>query len=933
MTTRRDTPPPEVLFVQPSGVVDHLAGVATELSARGLRTQRQDEEHRPPRVRLGTRVVVVTDVLDPRSVRALRMARRVDARTVLMMDGLAEWCNTFVNPRTGEGFLRPAPVDVVCCAGLADARTLAALGNAARPTGLPRVDARFAARAISARDERAPVLVATANTPAYSPEERDRLLAALRELRQAGHWTRTRLLWRLTEGLAEELGVTNHPGELGEALDASSAVITTPSTLMLEAMRAGRPCGVLHANETPLWSPAAWVWQPVERTETAFPDPVQPLAQGLSRWVDSPERLLRQLTHPTHEQLERQGECLCLVDASSGEVRAAELVAEVIADLARSNAAPPARVPLRPIARIPAARPRREGRRRVVSIVPFEHSPIGGVTTWSMRLSDTFERRADLGFDLHTLLVSTRPPMALGARPLLGDRVSLCVLDPTDDHFVTLANLRRAVEVLEPDAVLPNYTDISYAVASQLRYAGVPSVAIAHTDCAYYRRLLAQYPSWDAAVAVSAEVRSWLAPMAGHRPLDTIVYGVPVSGAPRGVSAGGPLRIAYVGRLAQVQKRVMDLVPFARTLAALGVECELHIVGDGPEGARLRAELTTIGCVRVVFHGPRTPEYLQEFWPKVDVSVLVSEYEGTSITMLEAMAHGVVPAVTRVASGVSEWVEENVTGVTAPVGEPEALARRVLALDTDRGLLARIGAAAHARARQHLGLDLMAERFAAILDRVLTRPVETRPSLAGITLADRYSWTKQRTEDGAGEIAWVRARLAEAGYRSVALRAPGPRSDAVVIPAGDHGPDEDTLAHWKGRGIDTVWSSLLPGGVEWALLARHLRAMAEEGCTRIAIYGLGQHTQRRADVLELPDLPVVGFIDDRPPASGEAFGLPAVTPQRAMIDLRPDGVLLSSDAWEDKLWRSSAFLREAGVRVRAIYGSYSEAATSPAPAL
>ena len=52
MTTRRDTSPPDVLFVQPSGVVDHLPGVADELRARGLRVERQDEQHRPPRVRM-----------------------------------------------------------------------------------------------------------------------------------------------------------------------------------------------------------------------------------------------------------------------------------------------------------------------------------------------------------------------------------------------------------------------------------------------------------------------------------------------------------------------------------------------------------------------------------------------------------------------------------------------------------------------------------------------------------------------------------------------------------------------------------------------------------------------------------------------------------------------------------------------------------------
>lgn len=927
MTTRRDTPPPDVLFVQPDGVVDHLPGVAAELAARGLTVERQDEQHRPPRVRMGTRVVVVTDVLDPRCIRALRMARKVDARTVLLMDGLVDWRNTYTNPRVGDSFLRPAPVDVVCCSGLVDARTLTTLGNIVRPTGLPRIDARYGEPA--PRDERAPVLVATANTPAFDVDERERLLTAFAELKQAAHWTRTRLVWRLTDGLADELGVENCSLPLDNVLERCSAVITTPSTLMVEAMRAGRPCALLHAHETPLWSPAAWVWQPVTRTTQDDTGGVQPVAKGLARWVDSPERLLRQIARPTREQIGRQDECLHLLDASAGEASAAELVAEVIAEQLRQPTIATRRVPLRPIARIPSTKPRCEGRKRVVSIVPFDHSPIGGVTTWSIRLSDTLERRPDLGYDMHTLLVARKPPMALSAKPLLGERVSLCVLDPTDDHFVSLANLRRSVEVLSPDIVLPNYGDMSYAVASQLRYAGVPSVAIGHTDCSYYRELLSAYPDWDGAVSVSGAVRSWLEPMADKKPTDTIVYGVPALESPRRVSADAPLRIAYVGRLAQVQKRVWDLIPLVHTLAAKGVECELHIVGDGPDEAALKRELATTGCVRVIYHGPRTPGYLRAFWPEMDIAVLVSTYEGTSITMLEAMACGVVPAVTRVDSGVGEWIEENVTGVTAPVGQPEALARRIAALDADRELLQRIGAEAHRLVSTRLGLDQMAERYAALFDRVIAERREPSKSTAGVTLTDRGRWRKEHVEDGAGEIAWLRARLTEAGYRSVALRTPNSRSDAVIIPAGDAGPDRQTVARWKERGVEVVWSSLLPGGYEWTLLARPLREMAGRGCRRIAIYGLGQHTQRESGVLEIPGLNIVGFIDDRPPSSGRAFGLPAVSLKRALAELQPDGVLLSSDAWEEKLWENTAFLREAGVYVKPLYGTYEDKPVKP----
>ena len=55
------------------------------------------------------------------------------------MDGITEYRNTFENPRVEHDFLRPAPVDVVACAGRVDERHLRGLGNDAIATGLPRL--------------------------------------------------------------------------------------------------------------------------------------------------------------------------------------------------------------------------------------------------------------------------------------------------------------------------------------------------------------------------------------------------------------------------------------------------------------------------------------------------------------------------------------------------------------------------------------------------------------------------------------------------------------------------------------------------------------------------------------------------------------------------------------------------------------------------
>ena len=1090
------------MFVQADNAVDHLPGVRDELAARGLTSARQDEPYAAPHIAPGTKVVVTT-LTSPRCMLALRQAQRVNARTALLLDGITDWRNTLVNPRQTECYLRPAGVDLVLCSGLSDARVLRGLGNRAAATGLPRIDRSFGAARPPLTGRTGPVLVATANTPAFSEHERSRLLEALRELRDEAGFASVPLLWRLTGGLDDELGVASDARPLPAVLADARATICTPSTLLVESMRAGVPTALLHAEPTPLWHAAAWVWQPTDHAPVRDPTLVASPLAGLARWVDSPSRLLRQLSAPTREQIERQGECLTWLDASSGGARAAELVAEVLAELARSAPARPvlveadasdqvvsissveggrveevaasqarldaaatglgrrvrsvvvvwngederralrlhpqavvcsldageawdtnaARVadacgqtpaaiivhmadtprliglqlslgvptvvvahasdeayagwrsswpwsaallcdvaaagwasrhaghrpvgvlptdhdqwasPLREalcacrpsgvaagrptptLERLPPRAPRREGLRRVVSVVSFEETPLGGVTSFSLRLAAGLAARADLGYDVHTLFVAWDASSAARAHAMLGERASLCVLDRSRPMHAVLDHLREAVELCEPDIVLPNYTDASAMVAAQLRHTGVRCVGIGHTDDDSYRELLLQ-SEWDGAVAVSDSIQSWLGPLAGDRPCETIVYGVPITDAPRQPTTTGPLEIAYLGRVVQPQKRVLDLVPVMRALAAHGVEARLHIVGDGPAMGPLRrsfAEGASAG-MRVEFHGERDAAWVSRFLRTIDVSLLVSEAEGTSISMLEAMGAGVVPAVTAVASGADDWVEPRISGVTAPIGDAQAMADELAWLAADRTRLAAMGAEAHRRVAASQSVERMAERYASLFDRVMAVPIERRPDVAGVTPIEPLRWASCEASEPGDELAWTERRLREAGFEQIATSA-GASGDVFVQGPKAAGPGRSEAGVPIVRlGQRACRDELVP----------YVERLAGDGCRRIVIYGLGRHTQWRAGVFERSDLPIVGIIDDAPPPSGEAFGLPVVTLEDAVDRLRPDAVLLSSDAWEPSMYERALPLESGGVRICRIYGERLQAAT------
>ncbi|MHC5048727.1 MAG: glycosyltransferase family 4 protein [Planctomycetota bacterium] len=726
-----------IVIAQELSGPNHFAGVDEALRQRGAEAGWTVLEETPGRLGNDTRVVAVSDVRSFLALGVLRQARRVGACTVLLMDGITEYRNTFLNPRNDSGFLRPAPVDVVACAGHADEKRLRDLGNDAVATGLPRL----ADLEPMPMPRRAEVLVATAKQPTFNDNERVRLVTTLTLLRDRLEALGIPAAWRLTGGLELEVDIPLDTAPLAESLAAASAVITTPSTLLVEAMRAGRPTALLHPFDAPCWPRAVWI---LDEPRLAEPNQV--------------DDTIRALLEPGAAQQAAQARALA--EMHEEQRPPAEAVADLLVELAEGprpkNRPAEALDPMRLPARLPAD----PGRPRVVSLVRCDATPVGGVTTWSKRLARAFAE-PKLGYDVRTLLVVTHPDSMPSPTANDDALTQVCVVDPMADHWEAVHTVRRAIERLEPSIVLPNYADLCYAAAIQLRPRGVRTIAVAHTDHVSYRDLIGFYDRWDGAVGVSDACMRWLEPMAADRPTGKIVYGVPVAAAPRSVDPRGPLSIAYVGRMAECQKRISDLLVLIDGLEARAVSYVFHVVGDGEDidGWRLALSERRLRHGRVIMRGRRRPEWVECFLRDIDVSVLVSDFEGTSITMLEAMGAGVVPAVTRVASGVNEWVRDGENGIVVPIGEPDTMAQRLAEVAADRSRIASMGQAAWQTVRGSISAEIMARRYRDLFDHVMDRPMDLSPTDMGLRLCDHYTWRKEWVERTDEAFEWIESAL------------------------------------------------------------------------------------------------------------------------------------------------------------------------------
>ena len=139
----------------------------------------------------------------------------------------------------------------------------------------------------------------------------------------------------------------------------------------------------------------------------------------------------------------------------------------------------------------------------------------------------------------------------------------------------------------------------------------------------------------------------------------------------------------------------MEFVPVAEQLVKCGIDFELHLIGDGSERPGLEAAFKRAGLEsHVRFWGWLSSDQVREQLLRLDVFVLLSDYEGLPVALLEAMGHGLVPVVTRIESGNTQLVRHGENGFVIPVGGIQSCVDALQTLASDRPLLSKLKRAA-----------------------------------------------------------------------------------------------------------------------------------------------------------------------------------------------------------------------------------------------
>lgn len=343
---------------------------------------------------------------------------------------------------------------------------------------------------------------------------------------------------------------------------------------------------------------------------------------------------------------------------------------------------------------------------------------LSGILSWMWRLRTQFGPATDVTVRLVDLALHPYGFQQAGTDPatLYDERI--------DSPQMFLDFLQRTAN----DVHVINHA-FEY-VASLVRQFGADMVrtfrlvGVCHTDQEFYYEHLARLaPVLRSIVCVSDTcARELAARIPEHAAKLVLLPAWAVELPPHPVPtrpAGTPLRLLYTGRIVQYQKRVLDLARLALELRRARVDATITIVGDGPDLPALQQALATVRshAVPVQVEPVRAPWEMEPLLRSHDALVQVSEFEGASVSLMEALAHGLLPVVTTTRSGHDLLVPDD-NAVTAPVGEMRVLAEAIAGVAADPCRLARLQHNARSTAERYLAALAYPERFAGLVQHV-----------------------------------------------------------------------------------------------------------------------------------------------------------------------------------------------------------------------
>jgi colanic acid/amylovoran biosynthesis glycosyltransferase len=291
----------------------------------------------------------------------------------------------------------------------------------------------------------------------------------------------------------------------------------------------------------------------------------------------------------------------------------------------------------------------------------------------------------------------------------------------------TEERIRWILEKLEeepPDIFVPNLMVPAYYAGRWTRKTGIPTIGILHSDDTFHYGLIDEFVlgreeyRLSALVCVSKFLEHYLINKRSEKILiKRIPYGIQI---PKFICKcpNEKLRLVYTGRLVEEQKRISDVtLAFCRVAREVpGVEATIY--GDGPSASSVKRIIEKEGKgLPVSYAGRVDSEVIQQHLLGNHVIVLLSDYEGLPISLMEAMACGLVPVCLNIRSGIPELVENNVTGLLVN-DRGDNFVEAIRKLKDDINLWKRLSQTARMKIEKEYSVEICADKWVELFNQM-----------------------------------------------------------------------------------------------------------------------------------------------------------------------------------------------------------------------
>jgi glycosyltransferase involved in cell wall biosynthesis len=295
-------------------------------------------------------------------------------------------------------------------------------------------------------------------------------------------------------------------------------------------------------------------------------------------------------------------------------------------------------------------------------------SDVGGVSTWLRRLLPLLQK-IGIEVEVHVMAFGGRP----GVNCKFFEKHDIPIYCTTFDLHLPRAvqSSLMLIEKSKPDVYIPNCIVPAYYAAGYARRSGIPTIGILHSDDPFYWGIVEEFingrPDFrvSAVVPVSRFLDSQVTAFAAALGVTVrrISYGVPIPARAAELSTS-VFRLVYIGRLVEEQKRISDVTHALCSVTQSIPDIEAWIIGEGAARHAVEDIIREKGMTSRVHLLKRVDNaHIYDVLAQCHSLVLLSDYEGLPISVLEAMATGVVPICLDTRSGVREAIEHGVNGL------------------------------------------------------------------------------------------------------------------------------------------------------------------------------------------------------------------------------------------------------------------------------